>query len=155
MADRLDHRRLGPVADPARLLLVWSATKPRLADAGDDPNAFFKRHLLNLAIGLVLCAVVTVVDYRALRAYAPFVYIASCLGLVAVLLVGTTINGAHSWIVIGGGFQIQPSEFAKVAAGRRDGACSWPSGVRTKRSTARPVTSPLVAGAGRAYRWGW
>jgi len=75
-------------------LLVWSATKPRLAETGHDPNAFFKRHLLNLAIGLVLCAVVTVVDYRALRAYAPFVYIASCLGLVAVLLVGTTINGA-------------------------------------------------------------
>ena len=96
-------------------LLVWSATKPRLVDAGDDPNTFFKRHLLNLAIGLVLCAVFTVVDYRALRAYAPLVYIASCLGLVAVLLVGTTINGAHSWIVLGGGFQVQPSEFAKVA----------------------------------------
>ena len=96
-------------------LLVWSATKPRLVDAGDDPNTFFKRHLLNLAIGLVLCAVFTVVDYRALRAYAPLLYIASCLGLVAVLLVGTTINGAHSWIVLGGGFQIQPSEFAKVA----------------------------------------
>ena len=109
------------IADSALLLsllgslLVWSATKPRLVDAGDDPNTFFKRHLLNLAIGLVLCAVFTVVDYRALRAYAPFLYIASCLGLVAVLLVGTTINGAHSWIVIGGGFQIQPSEFAKVA----------------------------------------
>ncbi len=96
-------------------LLVWSATKPRLVDAGDDPNTFLKRHLLNLAIGLVLCAVFTVVDYRALRAYAPLLYIASCLGLVAVLLVGTTINGAHSWIVLGGGFQIQPSEFAKVA----------------------------------------
>ena len=67
-------------------LLVWSATKPRLVDAGDDPNTFFKRHLLNLAIGLVLCAVFTVVDYRALRAYAPLLYIASAR-LVAVLLV--------------------------------------------------------------------
>ena len=56
-----------------------------------------------------------VVDYRALRAYAPLIYLASCGGLVAVLLVGQTINGAHSWIVIGGGFQGQPSEFAKVA----------------------------------------
>ena len=89
-------------------LLVWSATRPRLLDAGDDPQAFVKRHLFNLAIGLVLCAVTAVVDYRALRAYAPLLYVASCLGLVAVLLVGTTINGAHSWIVLGGGFQIQP-----------------------------------------------
>ena len=45
-------------------LLVWSATKPRLLDAGDDPNAYLKRHLLNLAIGLVLGAVFAVVDYR-------------------------------------------------------------------------------------------
>jgi rod shape determining protein RodA len=27
---------------------------------------------------------------------------------------GDTINGSHSWIVLGGGFQLQPSEFAKV-----------------------------------------
>ena len=96
-------------------LLVWSATKPRLLEAGGNPNAYLDRHLLNLAIGLVLGVVFAVVDYRALRAYAPLIYAASCLGLIAVLLIGTTINGAHSWIVIGGGFQIQPSEFAKVA----------------------------------------
>ncbi len=96
-------------------LLVWSATKPRLLETGGNPDAYLDRHLLNLAIGLVLGVVFAVVDYRALRAYAPLVYAASCLGLVAVLLIGTTINGAHSWIVIGGGFQVQPSEFAKVA----------------------------------------
>lgn len=96
-------------------LLVWSATKPRLLDAGGDPDAYLRRHLVNLGIGLVLGLVFAVVDYRALRAYAPLIYAGSCLGLVAVLLIGTTINGAHSWIVLGGGFQIQPSEFAKVA----------------------------------------
>jgi rod shape determining protein RodA len=96
-------------------LLVWSATRPRLLESGGNPDAFLERHLLNLAIGLVLGVVFAVVDYRALRAYAPLIYIASCLGLVAVLLVGSTINGAHSWIVLGGGFQVQPSEFAKVA----------------------------------------
>jgi rod shape determining protein RodA len=61
-------------------------------------------------------SVAALVDYRSLRAYAPVVYVASCLGLVAVLSpLGKTINGAHSWIVLGGGFQVQPSEFAKVA----------------------------------------
>jgi rod shape determining protein RodA len=96
-------------------LLVWSATRPRLLDAGGDPQAYLKRHLVNLAIGLLLCGLVAVVDYRMLRAYAPIVYVGSCIGLLAVLVVGSTINGAHSWIVIGGGFQLQPSEFAKVA----------------------------------------
>jgi rod shape determining protein RodA len=96
-------------------LLVWSATKPRLLESGQNPNEFLERHLFNLAIGLMLGVVFAAVDYRALRAYAPLIYVASCLGLVAVLVVGTTINGAHSWIVLGGGFQVQPSEFAKVA----------------------------------------
>jgi rod shape determining protein RodA len=54
-------------------------------------------------------------DYRLLRAYAPILYGLACVGLIAVLTpLGQTINGSHSWIVIGGGFQLQPSEFAKV-----------------------------------------
>jgi rod shape determining protein RodA len=44
-------------------------------------------------------------------------YVASILGLLAVLVphVGVTVNGAHSWINLGGGFEIQPAEFAKIA----------------------------------------
>jgi rod shape determining protein RodA len=42
--------------------------------------------------------------------------VASVFGLLAVLSgLGSTINGAHSWIVLPAGFQVQPSEFAKVA----------------------------------------
>jgi rod shape determining protein RodA len=51
-----------------------------------------------------------------LRAYAPVLYVLSIAGLVAVLSpLGSTIKGAHSWIVLPAGFSIQPSEFAKVA----------------------------------------
>ena len=97
-------------------LLVWSATRQRLLDGGLDPQAYLERHLLNALIGVAIAAVVTLVDHRTVHAYAPVVYVASCLGLVAVLTpLGSTINGAHSWIVVGGGFQVQPSEFAKVA----------------------------------------
>jgi len=97
-------------------LLVWSATRQRMLDADLDPTAFLKRHLINAAIGLALASIAALVDYRSLRAYAPVIYVASCLGLVAVLSpLGRTINGAHSWIVLGGGFQVQPSEIAKVA----------------------------------------
>ncbi len=97
-------------------LLVWSATRQRMVLAGLDPQTFLKKHALNAAIGLVLATGAALVDHRALRAYAPVVYALSCLGLVVVLSpVGATINGAHSWIVLPAGFQIQPSEFAKVA----------------------------------------
>ncbi len=97
-------------------LLVWSATRQRMLDSDLDPQTFLQRHLLNAAIGLALAAVAALVDYRSLHAYAPIVYGASVLGLVVVLSpLGSTINGAHSWIVLGAGFQVQPSEFAKVA----------------------------------------
>ena len=97
-------------------LLVWSATRQRMVLAGLDPQTFFKKHALNAAIGLGLAVGASLVDHRALRTYAPVVYGLSCLGLVVVLSpLGATINGAHSWIVLPAGFQIQPSEFAKVA----------------------------------------
>ncbi|MFL6239229.1 MAG: rod shape-determining protein RodA [Actinomycetes bacterium] len=96
--------------------LVWSATKQAQIDKGADPQFFLKRHVINLVIGLLLGALTAAVDYRALRAYAPIVYAASMFGLLLVLTpFGSTINGAHSWIVLPAGFQVQPSEFAKVA----------------------------------------
>jgi len=96
--------------------LVWSATQQRMLDAGLDPQGFLKKHVLNIAIGLVLATATALFDYRMLRAYAPFVYVASVLGLIAVLSpLGSTINGSHSWIRLPAGFSVQPSEFAKVA----------------------------------------
>ncbi|NKZ06762.1 rod shape-determining protein RodA [Actinomadura latina] len=96
-------------------LLVRSATFHLLAEQGDDPESLLKRHVLNLLIGFLLGGVVTVLDYRLLRAYVPILYGVACVGLLAVLTpLGSTINGSHSWIVLGGGFQVQPSEFAKV-----------------------------------------
>ena len=123
-------------------VLVWSATRPRLLEAGGNPQSFLYRHLLNLGIGLVLGGILAVVDYRMLRAYAPVIYVASCLGLIAVLLVGSTINGAHSWIVVGGGFEVQPAEFAKVAL--IAGMAVLLSERRAQENSNRAADVPLV-----------
>jgi rod shape determining protein RodA len=97
-------------------VLVWSATKQHEIDAHGDPQFYLKRHVINLVIGLVLGGGTALIGYSAIRAYAPIVYGASVLGLLAVLSpLGSTINGAHSWIVLPAGFQVQPSEFAKIA----------------------------------------
>ena len=53
-------------------------------------------------------------DARHLRLFGPLFYAGGCLGLIAVFFVGTTINGAHAWIQVGGGLEIQPAEFAKL-----------------------------------------
>jgi rod shape determining protein RodA len=98
-------------------LLVWSATAPTLQQEGADPHSYLIRNLLNIAIGLVLMCGVSMLDYRQIRALAPWVLVLSCLGLVAVLVphVGSIVNGAKSWISLPGGFQIEPSEYAKLS----------------------------------------
>ena len=96
-------------------LLVWGATKPGNVAHGLDPNGDLKRDLLNIGIGVGLGSVAAIVDYRTIRAYTPVLYLASLAGLVAVLVHGETVNGSHSWIKVGPGFEVQPSEFAKIA----------------------------------------
>jgi len=39
-------------------LLVYSATRSKQADAGLDPSSYLKKHILNLAVGLVLGIVI-------------------------------------------------------------------------------------------------
>ena len=95
-------------------LLVWSATADKDVLTGGDPQAFLRRHLVNVAIGAVLGVLVAATDHRWVRILAPVVYVASLLGLVLVLVMGTTINGSRSWIVVAG-MSIQPAEFAKLS----------------------------------------
>jgi len=97
-------------------LLVWSATQPALLQAAADPRAYLKKQLLNIGLGLILMLVVSTLDYRQLRLYAPVVYGLSCVGLLVVLTpLGSVVNGAHSLISLPGGFQLEPSEYAKLA----------------------------------------
>ena len=97
-------------------LLVWSATQPGLRASGADPRTYLVKQLLNIGIGLILMAVVSLLDYRQLRLYAPILYGLSCLGLLAVLTpLGNAVNGATAWISLPAGFQIEPSEFGKLS----------------------------------------
>ncbi|MFE3739112.1 rod shape-determining protein RodA [Streptomyces sp. NPDC059134] len=96
-------------------LLVWSATRNRTHLNQGDPYYFLFRHLLNTGIGLALMIGTVWLGHRTLRGAVPVLYGFSVLLVVLVLTpLGATINGAHSWIVIGGGFTLQPSEFVKI-----------------------------------------
>jgi rod shape determining protein RodA len=90
-------------------LVIWSATRQVLG------NAYLYKQLLNIAIGVILMLVVSSLDTRHIKLYAPALYAVACLGLLAVLSpLGTVVNGARSWISLGAGFQVEPSEFAKL-----------------------------------------
>ena len=95
-------------------LLVWSATAPRDVLTGGDPTAYLKKQLVNVAIGVVLLVMVLATDHRWVRILAPLVYLGSIAGLVLVLVMGSTVNGSRSWLMLGS-MSIQPSEFAKLA----------------------------------------
>jgi rod shape determining protein RodA len=91
-------------------LLVYSATQPSA-----DPRSYLIKQLINVALGLILLVAVSLLDYRQIRLLAPIVYAVAVLGLVAVLSpLGTTVSGAKAWINLPAGFQVEPSEFAKV-----------------------------------------
>ncbi len=96
-------------------LLVFSATRNRTEINQGDQYYFLIRHLMNTGIGIALMIGVIWVGHRTLRVVVPFLYGASVFGILLVLTpLGSTVNGAHSWIVLGGGFSLQPSEFVKI-----------------------------------------
>jgi rod shape determining protein RodA len=95
-------------------LLVWAATEPSLKQAGLDPHAYLKKAALWAVLGLVLMFVTASIDYRRIRRWTPVLYGLSLLLLLAVLAVGQSVNGAKAWIALPGGFQVEPSEFAKL-----------------------------------------
>lgn len=96
-------------------VLVYSATRNRTELNQGDPYYFMIRHAMNTGIGLVLAVGTIWLGHRTLRGAVPVLYALSVILVLAVLTpLGSTINGAHAWIVIGGGFSLQPSEFAKI-----------------------------------------
>ncbi|MFF6912864.1 rod shape-determining protein RodA [Streptomyces sp. NPDC012466] len=96
-------------------LLVYSATRNRTELNQGDQYFFLVRHLLNTGIGLALMAATIWLGHRGLRTAVPVLYGFSVLLILLVLTpLGSTINGAHSWIQLPGGFSLQPSEFVKV-----------------------------------------
>jgi rod shape determining protein RodA len=98
------------------IVLVWSATKPTLAQEGASTRTYLDKQAVFVMLGLVLMVLVSLVDYRQLRVYAPVIYGVAVLGLLVVLTpLGSTVNGAKGWIDLPAGFQIEPSEYAKIA----------------------------------------
>ncbi|MBW3536477.1 MAG: rod shape-determining protein RodA [Actinobacteria bacterium] len=97
------------------VLMVYSATQNRLALDGQDPTQFLQRQAMFVVIGLVAMAAAVAIDYRILRDFGPLLLAATCGVLVLVLSpLGSTSRGAQAWFQVGP-FQLQPSEFAKVA----------------------------------------
>ncbi len=96
------------------LLMIYSATRERLAAEGVDELYFVKRQGAAIAVGVVLMGLILGVDYRKLRDSYVLAYGATVVLLVAVLSpIGSSSRGSQAWFDFPGGFQLQPSELAK------------------------------------------
>ncbi len=115
-------RHLDPVLVGTALLLtivglamIYSATSVRLELQGLSEQFYVRKQVIALVVALVAMALAALPDYRVARTYSPILYVLALLLLVAVLTpLGDEVNGARRWINLGG-FNLQPSEVAKVA----------------------------------------
>jgi rod shape determining protein RodA len=83
------------------------------ADSGVfDLSQRFGKQLVWIGASLVLAVIVFVLDAKFYIYFSYLLYAVLIAILLGVLVFGREINGARSWFVIGG-FQFQPSEFAK------------------------------------------
>jgi cell division protein FtsW len=99
----------------AVMVFSASSTTQVLRDGGLSDSAFYlKRTLLFGALGLLVMHFVSRHGLESIRRLTPVFLAGSFFLLLAVLAVGTSVNGSTRWI--GSGFlQIQPSEIAKVS----------------------------------------
>jgi rod shape determining protein RodA len=110
----VDMIMLGTVAAISLIgtIMVFSSTR----GTSDSVNtAVLERHIVFLATGFTVMALVTMVDYRRFRDFALVAYAAVCgLLLMVISPLGTEVNGAQSWFAVGS-LQLQPAELMKLA----------------------------------------
>jgi rod shape determining protein RodA len=96
------------------MLMIYSSTRERLRVEGVDELYFVKRQGIAILVGLVVMTLLLAIDYRKLRDYSAFAYVATVVGLLAVLSpLGSNARGSQAWFQLPGGFQLQPSELVK------------------------------------------
>ena len=97
------------------LIMIFSASSAQAYADHRDTAYYVKHQAIYLIVGLIFAWGAYKIDYRKLRALAPYALMLSFIGLAAVLVphVGVVVNGARRWIGAGA-VSLQPSEFAKL-----------------------------------------
>jgi cell division protein FtsW len=99
------------------LVMVYSASQITALQMSLPGSYFFRKQLLAAVIGgglLYAASRMPVKLHRAL-AYPILAGAVFLMALVQVPGIGMAVNGNQNWISLGGSFQIQPSEFGKLA----------------------------------------
>ena len=120
------------------LVMVYSATSAPAALGHGDPSSYLKRQAAYALVGFVLLLLLSRTNYRALRPLAPTLVAVALFLCVAVLVVGTEVNGARRWLTFGPA-TFQPSELAKLALAVWAAAYLTRTTPNDLRSLLRPI----------------
>lgn len=96
------------------LVMVYSATSGSAVLGHANPEGYVERQALFALAGLAALFVLSRLRLEQLRALAPGLLVGAAVLCVAVLAIGSRINGARRWVDVGP-LAFQPSEFAKLA----------------------------------------
>src|ERR1044072_252299 len=99
------------------LVMVYSASQITALQMSLPGSFFFRKQFLAAAVGGGLLLVASRMPVKLHRALA-YPILAGAVFLMAlgqVPGIGMSVNGNQNWISLGGSFQIQPSEFGKLA----------------------------------------
>jgi cell division protein FtsW len=103
------------IAFGAIMVFSASSTARILNEGGLGSSTFYLiRTLIAAAIGLTVMFVLARLPLARTRAMVPSLLAGTLVLLLAVLAIGTEVNGTKGWLVAGP-IQIQPSEYLKVA----------------------------------------
>lgn len=95
------------------LFVIYSASASRLLNLNADPFHYVKRQAIAALVGFMGLIVVLSIDYRAWRRWTKIGYLVTVLALAVILITGKIAQGSQRWFSLGG-FNIQPSELAKL-----------------------------------------
>lgn len=91
---------------------IYSANIMEAESGVFDFSQRFGKQMIWIGASLLLAILLLVLDSKFYIYFSYILYLLLIGVLIGVLVFGKEINGAKSWFVIGG-FQLQPSEFAK------------------------------------------
>lgn len=81
-----------------------------------DGSGMMVKQGISLTLGITLALIMSIIDYKDFKTLGLIFYIISVMLLVYVLFKGSGRStwGSQSWINLPGGFNLQPSELAKI-----------------------------------------
>ncbi|MXR70850.1 cell division protein FtsW [Shewanella sp. JBTF-M18] len=95
-------------------IMVMSASMPEATSLTGNPYHFMWRHVAYLMGCALIAAVVLQIEMYSWQQLSPILLLVVGIMLVAVPIVGTTVNGATRWLSVGP-IRIQVAEIAKFA----------------------------------------